>query len=245
MLDNIFVSEPMYQKIQDTKIDYSHPKPVWPFSNHLPLIIDLDTTWYGGWGAPRSPPPEFKSIHPHQDKGDQYTIPGGEGLSYQHAASGGGDGYTQTQVARQVDEDHTNYPRDMQPQRYRYHRPMQDKMMEPPPPVAGQADADGDEIESYYDEYYTEDDIDDDESEQEEYPLVMDYAIPQREHSVQYEVIGEDAVSETQTGIQDVLKWIVYAFMGTFGLMVGVSIGYLFADFWRGYKGSVVHISRF
>lgn len=174
MLDNIFVSGPIYQKIQDVKIDYSHPKPIWPFSNHLPLMIDIDTTWYGGWGSPKGKPPQFKSIHPNKYTGDQYRnskIPNKKdfntGYGYTPYDLHGYHNYGYETYGGQIDSDHNKgYKRDdvlkeiyLHPEKTIVSIPAQDHMPEPPVPAAKVVNM-NDMLDGYeyYDDEYEYDD---------------------------------------------------------------------------------------
>eukprot|EP01083_Nonionella_stella_P260181 887487_1 len=160
MLDNIFTSQALYQKIQDTKIDYSHPRPIFPYSNHLPLVIDLDTTWYGGWGSPKLRPPPFKSIHKNEN-GEQLRKPINEQGLITHNKQEYDDqyGYYYHGYGAQSDQDHTNYPKN-KPQLIggpQVNVPPQDQMPEPPLPVMP-AKANGEyyNYDEYDNEYYND-----------------------------------------------------------------------------------------
>merc|ERR1712228_599423 len=100
MGDNVFVCHAMYQKVQDAQIDYTHPRPIWPESNHLSLVIDFDTTWYGGWGGPIQHVPPFKSIQKGQN-GEQDAI-------YTNDDDDSNDDNYHV-YGQQMDAHHTNY----------------------------------------------------------------------------------------------------------------------------------------
>ena len=242
MLDNIFCSQSMYQKIQDAKIDYSH-KPIWPSSNHLPMIIDVDTTWYGGWGSPKLPPPIHKSMSSTKGKGEQ----------------------DQTRRSNEYRNLYDNYDHNG------YHNYMYDIYTDPsqgvhskyaampkqkPPPPVKVANAvvmnEDEEEEELSGEYQDENVLADEDisGDMNGYMQMASRYSNEESYRGYFTKVGtgkvaQKAAEEQMMWVLDAIKWCFYAMIGVLCLIGGVCIGWLFVGFWRGYKGRVVHYSRF
>lgn len=214
MLDNMFCSQSMYQKVQDAKIDYSH-KPIWPSSNHLPMVIDVDTTWYGGWGSPKLSPPLHKSILPQQREGEQdLTRRSGElRTPYDNYDHNGYAQYLYHVYDDPVHMEHSKYI--VKPQQ------------KPPEQVMSKANVienDYDQLDSKYMNGFSSETMD-----------------GYRGWFANY---GTWKLNEVKRKgiywVLDALKWTLYTLIGVTCLLIGICIGWWSVGYWRNYKGSVV-----
>ena len=181
------------------------------------MIIDFDTTWYGGWGAPVHKRPPFRSIKMGQN-GEQDAMKDDEN-------GDAGDEY-QVYGGGQMDADHTNY-----------------HLHEPAVHHANvEMDAYYDDDDAYMDYREYDEDEGDVFMDYARYrPERVDRYV--KYEIIGENDIGSSVLRETW--LQKVFKHAIYAMVGSICLCAGVIIGYLFVGYYQSYKGRVVHISRF